>query len=345
MHYIDNYSNIAQSLIHAGQGMDLVRKYANVDFATCLGDNGWGSGVEGSAYRATIEMGIEEIRSANACIDSAFRGIPNFRSVGNHDSLVFNYTFNNNDYLDAQELFPLYGAYNRGAVFHNGNKERGYCYRDFEDWKLRVICMNTSDLQELSLPNDMQKPVYVSGTQGKWFAETIDLSNKADAEEWSILILSHAPLDWGYRCIYLCDILKAYVDGNSISVERDGVTISYNYSGKNKAKIIGNCHGHNHNFQVDYLRRLVSDTTTEPITIKRFCIPNACFERSNERGENGLESGTDGVYDIEYGEEISCEKVAGTSQDTAFCVVTIDIVARKIYADCYGAGIDREISY
>lgn len=345
MHYIDNYSNIAQSLIHAGQGMDLVRKYANVDFATCLGDNGWGSGVEGSAYRATIEMGIEEIRSANACIDSAFRGIPNFRSVGNHDSLVFNYTFNNNDYLDAQELFPLYGAYNRGAVFHNGNKERGYCYRDFEDWKLRVICMNTSDLQELSLPNDMQKPVYVSGTQGKWFAETIDLSNKADAEEWSILILSHAPLDWGYRCIYLCDILKAYVDGSSVSIERDGVTISYNYSGKNKAKIIGNCHGHNHNFQVDYLRRLVSDTTTEPITIKRFCIPNACFERSNERGENGLESGTDGVYDIEYGEETSYEKVAGTSQDTAFCVVTIDTVTRKIYADCYGAGIDREINY
>ena len=99
MHYIDNYSNIAQSLIHAGQGMDLVRKYTNVDFATCLGDNGWGSGVEGSQYRATIEMGIEEIRSANACIDSAFRGIPNFRSVGNHDSLVYNYTFNNNDYL------------------------------------------------------------------------------------------------------------------------------------------------------------------------------------------------------------------------------------------------------
>lgn len=205
--------------------------------------------------------------------------------------------------------------------------------------------MNTSDIQDLTL-SDSTKPIYVSGTQGKWFAETLDMSSKGDASAWSILILSHAPLDWGSACIYLCDILKAYTDGGSVSVERDGVTISYNYAGKNTATIIGNCHGHNHNFKVDYLRRLIEGTsTTEAITIKRFCIPNACFERSNERGENGLESGTDGVYDIEYGEATSYEKVAGTAQDTAFCVVTIDPVERKIYANCYGAGYDREISY
>lgn len=340
MHYIENYSNVAQSIIHAGQGMDLVRKNVNVDFAVCLGDNGWGSGVEGSEYRATIEKGIEELRSANACIDSAFRGIPNFRSVGNHCSLIFNYTFNNNDYLDASELFPLYGAYNRGAVFPV-ERERGYCYRDFEDWKLRVICMNTSDLKDLTLPDDMQKPVYVSGTQGKWFAETLDLSGKNNAEEWSILILSHAPLDWGSSCIYLCDILKAYKEGNSCSIERNGITISYDYAGKNAATIIGNCHGHNHNFQVDYLRRYVGDNTTEAIDIKRFGIPNACFDRTNEKGEND----TTEVWDIEYGETTSYEKVAGTAQDTAFCVVTIDPVERKIYADCYGAGYNREIEY
>jgi hypothetical protein len=259
--------------------------------------------------------------------------------------LIYNYSFNGNDYLDADELFPLYGAYNRGAVFHNGNKERGYCYRDFEDWKLRVICLNTSDLKDLT-PSDSARPICVSTTQGRWFAETLDMSSKTNASEWSILILSHAPLDWGKACIYLCDILKAYVEGGTCNaVTHDGVTITYNYSGKNAATIIGNCHGHNHNFKVDYLRRLVSGSTTEAISIKRFCIPNACFERSNERGENGLESGTDGVFDIEYGEETSYEKVAGTEKDTAFCVVTIDTVARKIYADCYGAGIDREISY
>ena len=321
--------------------MDLVRKGVNVDFAVCLGDNGWGSGIVNDTNRATIEIGLEEIRTANQCIDSAFRGVPNFRTPGNHDSLIYNYTFNGNDYLDSSELFPLYGAYNRGAVFQNAEKERGYCYRDFDDWKLRVICVNTSDIKDLT-PSDNTPDVYVSGTQGKWFAESLDLSAKENANEWNILILSHAPLDWGVNCIYLCDILKAYIEGSSVSVIRDGVTISYDYSGKNSATVIENCHGHNHNLKTDNLRRLITGTaTTEPIAVKRFCIPNACFTRTNEKGEND----TTDILDIEYGEETSYEKVANTAQDTAFCVVTVDIVTRKIYADCYGAGYDREISY
>ena len=341
MHYHTNYPQISTSNIHAGQGMDLVRKGVNVDFAVCLGDNGWGSGIVNDTNRATIEIGLEEIRKANQCIDSAFRGVPNFRTPGNHDSLIYNYTFNGNDYLDSSELFPLYGAYNRGAVFQNAEKERGYCYRDFDDWKLRVICVNTSDIKDLT-PSDSTPDVYVSGTQGQWFAESLDLSAKENANEWNILILSHAPLDWGVNCIYLCDILKAYIEGGSVSVIRDGVTISYDYSGKNSATVIGNCHGHNHNFKTDNLRRLITGTaTTEPISVKRFCIPNACFTRTNEKGENNK---TD-ILDIEYGEETSYEKVANTAQDTAFCVVTVDIVTQKIYADCYGAGYDREISY
>lgn len=343
-HYLAGNSNIEASIKHAGQGMDLVRTNVNVDFAVNLGDNGWGSGVEGSENRATIDKGLEEIRATNVCIDGAFRGLQNFRAVGNHDSLIYNYTFNGNDFIDAAELFLLYGVYNRGAEFQSGERERGYCYRDFQDRKLRVLCLNTSDLQDLA-PADNAWPTYVSGTQGKWFAEALDLSGKNNAAEWSILILSHAPLDWG-SAIYLCDILKAYTEGGSGSVTRDGVTISYNYAGKNAAAIIGNCHGHNHNFKVDNLRRLIAGTTTtEAIGVKRFCIPNACFDRSNERGENGLESGTDGVYDIEYGEATTYKKVAGTAQDTAFCVVTVDVVARTIYADCYGAGIDRIINY
>ena len=237
MHYHTNHAQISTSNIHAGQGMDLVRKGVNVDFAVCLGDNGWGSGIVNDTNRATIEIGLAEIRKANQCIDSAFRGVPNFRTPGNHDSLIYNYTFNGNDYLDSSELFPLYGAYNRGAVFQNAKKERGYCYRDFDDWKLRVICVNTSDIKDLT-PSDSTPDVYVSGTQGQWFAESLDLSAKENADEWNILILSHAPLDWGVNCIYLCDILKAYIDGSSVSVIRDGVTISYDYSGKNSATVI-----------------------------------------------------------------------------------------------------------
>ena len=340
MHYLADSTDIANSLLHAGQGMDLIRERVNIDFAVCFGDNGWGSGVEGSEYRATTEMGVAEIRTANAYIDKAFRGLPNFRLIGNHESLIYNYSYNDGDYLSSSELYPLFGAYNKGATFPKEDKERGYCYRDFEDWSLRVISLNTSDIQDLAISEETP-PIYISAKQGQWFANSLDLSEKENAGDWSILILSHAPLDWGSGCAYLCDILEAYVNGDSGKIMRDGVEISYDYSDKNSATVIGNCHGHNHNFKVDYLRKYVGDGKTQPINIKRFCIPNACFERTNEKGEDEEID----VWDIEYGEDISYEKVVNTAEDTSFCVVTVDTVAHKIYADNYGAGYDRIINY
>ena len=339
-HYLEGNTNIENGILHAGQGMEQIRKSVNIDFGAVLGDNGCGSSVVGSPYRATIEKGISEIMATNKCVAESLRDIPNFRVPGNHDTLIFNYSFNGNKHLTASDLFPLYGGYNRGAVYDTGERARGYCFRDFEEMKLRVIALNTADISDLT-PSDTTKQNYLSGTQGKWFADSIDLSDKEDAASWQILILSHAPLDWGSGCIYLCDILKAYTEGKSVTIERDGVNIYYDYAGKNTAQIIGNCHGHNHNFQYGFLHRYVEGNTTEEISIKRFCIPNACFERTNEKGENSEPE----VWDIEFGETVSYEKIAGTAKDTAFCVVTIDTAKRKIYAHTYGAGYDREIDY
>lgn len=333
-HLSDN--QIMTSNLHAGQGMELIRRAVNVDFAVCLGDNGWGSAVENSDSRATIELGIAEIRSANTKLYNAFRGIPNFRTPGNHCPIVQNYAFNNNQYLDENKLFPLYGAYNTGAIYPTGEKDRGYCYRDFDDWKLRVICTNSVDLK--GLDPSRGTIIYTSGKQLKWFAELLDMSSKSDMNEWGILILSHLPLDYS-SSKQMVDILKAYLNGTSVSITKDGVTINPNYSGKNGATVIANIHGHNHCFNVDKL--YVNSSASDKIDINRVCVPNACFSRSNERGENGqLDQG-----DIEYGETTSYEKVAGTAEDTAFNVITIDPVARKIYADNYGAGVDRVISY
>lgn len=334
-HYLANNANIVKSILHAGQGMNLVRKGSRIDFAVNLGDNGWGSGIKDDPNRATIEMGYEEIRATNKCIDDAFRGIPNFRIPGNHCYLTHNYEFNGNEYLDGSRLFPLYGAYNVGAVYPEGEKHRGYCHRDFDDWKLRVIILNTIDI------DGEDKDLYMSGTQLKWFAQTLDMSSKVDANEWSILLLSHHPLDFGSP-ILCCKILKAYTEGGVVSLARDEIEINYDYAGKNAATIIANIHGHNHNLKVDNLRYLVSGSTTEPIGIKRICIPNACFQRANERG---TPANTADIYDIDYGEDTTYNKTAGTAKDTAFCVITVDTKQRKVYAHCYGAGYDREVDY
>lgn len=338
MHELPSDQQISISNLHAGQGMNLVRKFAHVDFAVCLGDNGWGSSKEASANRATIEMGIDEIQSANAKIDEAFRGIPNFRTPGNHCPLVQNYSFNGNDYLDENDLFPLYGIYNTGSIYPSGEKERGYCYRDFDDYKLRVILMNSSDLKGVTV-SDTTSSIRTSVEQLRWFAETIDLSSKPDAGDWGILIFSHLPLDYT-TSRHAVAILKAYLNGTSPTLKEDyGIDVEYDYATKNAATIIANIHGHNHCFNVDNL--YINSDDDDKISVKRICIPNACFQRTNERGENGeLDQG-----DIEYGELISYEKTANCAEDTAFNVITVDTSAKLIYADNYGAGIDRVIGY
>lgn len=335
-HYLASNTYICNGILHAAQAMYLIRKGANVDFAVNLGDNSWGSSISGS--ETTIEEGLNELRMVNNLIDLAFRDVPNFRTPGNHDSIVYNYALNDNDYFDADELFEIFGTYNTGATFQSGEENRGYCYRDFDDWKLRVIVMNTCDLKDLDPANEVD--LYTSGTQMQWFAETIDLSSKSDMSEWNILILSHHPLDFGIS-INCNKILKAYYEGKSVSLTRDGITISYDYADKNGAYIIGNIHGHNHNYLKDKLRYLVSGSTTSPIKANRMCVPNACYSRSNERGQNG----TTDVFDIEFGETTTYNKTTGTASDTSFYVITVDTAAKMVYADHYGAGYSQAWSY
>ena len=336
-HYLATNANIVNGIIHAGQAMYYIRKGLDVDFVVNLGDNSWGSGISGS--ETTIEVGINEIKSVNKNIALGFADLPNFRTPGNHDNLAYNYAFNGNDYLDAEEIFSFFGAYNTGATFQAGQESRGYCYQDFDQFKLRVIVMNTCDIQDLDPANG--ESMYTSGTQMKWFAETIDLSGKSNASEWSFIVFSHHPLDFGIS-INCNKILKAYFEGTSVSFTRDGVTISYNYSGKNAATFIGNVHGHNHNFLVDKLRWLVSGSTTQPLeSARRMCVPNACYLRSNERGQNG----TTDVFDIEFGETTTYNKTAGTANDTAFYVVTVDPVQEIMYLDHYGAGYSQIVNY
>ena len=79
---------------------------------------------------------------------------------------------------------------------------------------------------------------------------------------------------------------------------------------------------------------------TTPSDVTRICIPNSCFYRNNEYGQN-----SDSEYlDIEYGETVTYDKTANTAQDTAFCVLVIDKAASKVYAVHYGAGYDRQMA-
>lgn len=156
----------------------------------------------------------------------------------------------------------------------------------------------------------------VSAAQYAWFANALDLSAKADASEWQTLIFSHHPLDWSGSTFP--DILKAYEDGSTVTVNGNVV----NYSGKNSAKIIGNVHGHLHNL----LNGTIAGTS-----IHRWCVPNVCYDYSN-------------TYPG-WQEPTTYNKTADTANDTALLILSINLDTMELNRTHYGAGYSDTTDY
>ena len=321
-HQLDTSSDIVTGNLHAGMAAKaLAYIIPNIDFACFLGDYTAGSST------TAIDEGKRHFAEINADIDEAFAGIPQFRTVGNHDPLGYSYS-QNGDYLDQATLYSLIGKYNDDGITVMGSTIGGYCYRDFPDKKVRVICLNTAEMTSAASGSAEN----MTGAQKLWFANTLKAVGAKSG--WNVLILSHHPLDWGGVCI-LSNIVKAYVDGSSITVS-SGNTV--NFSGSNSAKILAAVHGHVHCFKSAQLNSISSSTGT-PYNVWRVATPNMCFARNNEYGQNGNAE----YYGIEFGEETTYNKTAGTANDTAFVVNVVNPSEQKIYSFCYGAGYDREI--
>lgn len=324
MHEMGDSDHGTQSIIdayrlanaHAGQGAELIAKKVRPDFFANLGDLAWGL----QSY--TIHDMAQSITNARVKTGTLERLTKYFATPGNHDI-----------------------GYRAGSFDENLVKAMigNYQYIDFESKKIRVIVANTSDISD-----GTDRIEGVSGEQLQWFSEALDLSSKSNASSWGILIFSHHPLDWNANTMPLANCVASYLNGATYSVTHDGITVSKNYSGKNSATIIGTFHGHVHCFKVSNL-----STTTEDNPVKRIAIPNACNGRNNEYGRDGnLTFGEPAADTCPSGKE---RKSTIAGQDTAFCVVTIDLTQKIIYADCFGslgdiapgghAGYDRIISY
>ena len=316
-HQLDTNADIVNGNLHAGMAMKaLAYILPGIDFACYLGDYTAGSAT------TTLADGRQHFAEINADIDEAFEGIPQFRTLGNHDSLQYSKA-QNGSVLSPAELYRLCGSYNAGAVM--GSTTQGYCYRDFNSKKLRVICLNTAENSEKE---------YVSDAQKLWFANTLKaVGAKAG---WNVLILSHHPLDWGAVYI-LSNIVKAYVDGRTIPV---GGGNAVNFKGSNSAKILAAIHGHVHCFKAAKLNYIANNIGTE-YNVWRVATPNMCFARNNEYGQNGNAE----YYGIEFGETTTYNKTANSANDTALVVNVVNPSQQKIYSYCYGAGYHREVFY
>lgn len=311
-------TNINAGNLHAGMAAKALAYMLPLDFACYLGDYTFGNA---STTTALLRAQIAEI---NGWLDEAYRGIPQFRTVGNHDTGEYS------TLQGAEYLYSAIGKYCEGAVY--GSTTYGYCYRDFEDKKLRVICLNSCEGETES---GSDAAYIFSPAQLLWFAQT--LYSVGAKTGWSVIVMCHYSLDYG-GAYPASNIARAYVEGSSTT--QNGTTIDF--SGHNAAKFVANVHGHTHCFRVDKLYSVAKNSSGTYVgtayDAKKIAIPNSCFYRNNS-------SSTATFWGITYGEDKAYDKTAGTADDTAFCVNVIDPDKQVFYSFCYGAGYDRTIDY
>lgn len=311
--------------LHASQAAKVLAYTLDMDFVCHLGDITFGD------KTTTSDQLHQQIAEMTGWLDEAFKGIPQLWTVGNHDTGLYAYKNGAETALETPEyLFTAIGSRCDGAVY--GSERFGYCYRDFEAKKLRVICLNTSEGENLA---GYDAAYVCSPDQLLWFAQTLrDVGSREDAADWSVMVLGHYPLDY-LGTHPASTVVKAYVEGGSTT--QNGTTV--NFAAANYAKFVADFHGHTHCFKAAKLNTIdTSASTAAEFDAWRVAVPNAGFYRNNHQ------SGPD-KYGLYFEEDTTYDKTIDGAQDTAFVVNVVIPSKQVIHSICYGAGYDRVIGY
>ena len=313
---------------HAVYALEAVGSMA-CDFVANLGDNVSGTNIDNDADYANAVYMENASRYAMSNLTA-------YNLVGNHCKSN-----------STQKLYDLIGKYNVFDVYAT-TKIRGFGYKDYTDKKVRVIVLNTCDYWNGQGGNGM------SYEQKDFLMKALDLSAKSNYSDWTIIILSHIPLDYlggDYnKGADLKAILKAYNNGSSVSItvnssyasaqgeaSKYSGTLTYNYSGKNAPRVV-NIHGHVHT-NCRGKMKFVDDNTE--LDMVRVATPNSSFN-GNASTDRYTEYGD---YSITTTEANKIKKVANSKADTSATFYFFDLNGQIIYTVGYGADIDRTIPY
>lgn len=329
---------VKNALYDMKHGINEIKGQTNIDLFGCFGDityrlrNDTTSGI-------SFNYGKTECLEATKILNECFENRNQFRLMGNHDT---NAEANDGKFFTANQINAYLGAYSNIITRANGFEYAGIGYKDYELNKLRIITLNTSFYDDSINENTSTFPSYfkhatyynLGREQAAWLCEILDMSDKQDAAEWQIILLSHCAIDardssYSYtaatRIGAYSKILKAYEDGGTYQIDPDN-TVDFN--GKNAAKLALNIHGHAHSYYATNVVNVTphgagAPTLTYNIACGSLYVPNALPDRDNPS--------MDGV---------TYTKTANSRTSTAFQVITIDPVDKIAYAHHYGAGID-----
>lgn len=190
------------------------------------------------------------VSGLNALIKASNRFDPKklLFAQGNHDRNVIPTIISKNAY---------YNAIHRWNQNENvwGSKENAYYYRDFNNYKIRVIVLNVCEHMYDNDVYDESKFGY-SNAQLEWLANT---ALKIE-DDWSVIVLTHdAPVEMNYNSAsiennpqQLIQILEAFKNGTSTNItytdtKHNGIfSINVTTSFSRSGTIIGVFSGHAH---------------------------------------------------------------------------------------------------
>lgn len=316
----DEKDNTVPAIKNLGKALTIINDYANLDLFAIFGD------VITEYFTDNYREGFKYVRE---CFSDIRKSTPSIQLQGNHDHLKSDTTEQG-----EQKYWAYIGANNVGVVTDYANKFRNYGYKDFENYKIRVIYLNTADVSAGEVTGDW----HISNEQMTWLINTaFDLSDKTDQAEWGVIIFSHHHIGYGNN--NLLTVVNAFKGKEeSGTITHNGETINFDFSNVS-AEFISHFHGHLHNFRAETLG------TNKLLTIT---IPNACYPRNNEYGTHPDYSAE--VHEKcgdpdENGNQRVFAKTSNSAKETAFNVVSVDRKNKKIYCYNYGAGIDRIWDY
>ena len=263
-------------------------------------------------------------------------GKPILFARGNHDAALYGTSVDPTQIMTEKAwhqttLRHLNGA----AIFDSLNPNSSYYYVDFEQHKIRVICIDTVSTDPLVggvvtyNPRDIW---FVNQEQVNWLQAEALVVNKADKSEWGVVVFSHMSTasNAGFNIrngAAIENLLLAFKSGTALSQaypyatdSNFDLTVTADFVSQGAMDYICFVNGHGHWDEV-----VVSPVTGQPyisvIGTEEFYPPDPPAGATTP------------------------DRVVGTLTAQGFDTFTIDRANRTIYAARFGAGADRVIEY
>lgn len=257
--------------------------------------------------------------------------IPYIFCKGNHDSTggIHSPEDTKNILNDVEWYNTIKGLIDPTAIQDKNNPYGGYYYKDFDHAKIRVINLNTSQIDVGTYYDPMD--VLIQQSQIDWLQNiALKFDDKGvDKSNWGVVILSHASinnLDGGglNGKLVIEGILKSFMEGSTYTgTQGTGifkVDGNSNFTDQGSMEFICSVNGHMH-----------YDRSINFTSLNRPAISVGCGKTEK--------------WTEDYDDVVIPERTAGTITEELMDIFTIDRLNRKIKTTRIGAGSDREISY